>query len=94
MGCEGGVEVTRKVGLPSESTTLTGVIQMADTKMDKKGADGGRGSAELSRENRRALKRLREHVATPLTEEDREYWREFRAFVEAHPFTFRGEQKP
>lgn len=70
-----------------------GVINMANTKVGKSSAGEDERGRELSPENRRALKRLREHMATPLTEEDREYWREFRAFVEAHPFTFRGEEK-
>lgn len=67
---------------------------MGDTKTDERRHGLTESEyAKLPPENRAALEWLREYMATPLTEEDKDYWREFRAFVDAHPFTFRGEEK-
>lgn len=65
---------------------------MADTAArDANGTDDG-GTMRLSPENRRLRDWIREYNAAPLSEDDRDYWRRFREFVEAHPFTFRGEE--
>ncbi len=63
---------------------------MADTKTDNKKTEA-EDRGHLSPEKRRLRNWLREYNAEPLSEADREYWREFGEFVESHPFTFRGE---
>ncbi len=65
---------------------------MADTAA--RSADGAENdeTKRLSPENRRLRDWIREYNAEPLSDEDRDYWRKFREFVEAHPFTFRGEE--
>jgi hypothetical protein len=47
--------------------------------------------AKLPPENRAALEWLCEYMATPLTDEEKAYWRELSRFVEDHPFTFDGK---
>ncbi|MEA3403033.1 MAG: hypothetical protein U9R79_17460 [Armatimonadota bacterium] len=62
---------------------------MADTDEDTRTESPRVDERELSPQNRRLLKWLEDYMATPQTEEDREWGRQFRKFLEEHRLDLR-----